>query len=592
MIDNRGDIGMVIVRTLVILLLLPTAMLANPAAESKLQAIIADFSAYDSADDPFTAAAEGDVIAASRLPDVSPEADARRKAALARFQARLQVIKPASLSSDSVLNRDLLARTIEDRLQAIHFDNARMPFVNDSGFHTALLEAATTVAIRDRADADAWIHRLEGADAFYDANIANLRRGIATGFLQPRLIAQLIADQARQQAEQSLENHALLAPLAQLPSNIPAEVAEELRFRARRVIEETVLPAERRFADFMRNLYLPATRDDLAARDLPDGAAYYSWLVAHHTTTSLTPEAIHQLGLSEVLRIRQAMQQTMHEAGFQGTLKEFLAMLRSDPRFTVNSRQALLEKASEIAKRIDDQLPRHFGRLPRLPYGVRPVPAEIEENYTTGRYFPGSPQLGVAGGLMINTSHLDQRPLYELPALALHEGVPGHHLQIALAQELMELPSFRRNAPVTAFVEGWGLYAEQLGYEMGIYRDAYEKFGQLSYEMWRACRLVADTGIHWLGWSREQATACFEDNTALSSTNIANEVLRYIAWPGQALAYKIGELKLMELRQRAEAKLGQHFDERAFHDEILLAGPLPLDLLEARFEVWLSGQKR
>jgi len=581
---------MTLVRTLIILLFLPAAALATPAAETALSRIIADFSAYDRVDDPLSAGAEGDVEALSRLPDVTPEADTKRKTALARFQARLQAITPASLSPDSALNQELLARTVLDRLQSLRFDIARMPFVNDSGFHTALLEAATTTAIRSRADADAWIHRLEAAGAYYDANIANIRRGLATGFLQPRLIAQLIAEQARQQAERSVENHALLAPLGQLPSTIPKEVADELRYRARRVIEETVLPAQRKFADFMRNDYLPATHAHLAARDLPDGAAYYAWLVAHHTTTTLSPAEVHQLGLDEVARIRAAMEQTIGETGFPGDFAAFLAMLRSDPRFYVTSRQALLEKASEIAKRIDDQLPRHFGRLPRLPYGVRPVPAEIEENYTTGRYFEGSPALGIAGGLMINTSHLDQRPLYELPALALHEGVPGHHLQIALAQERTDLPAFRRNAYVTAFVEGWGLYAEQLGYEMGIYRDPYEKFGQLSYEMWRACRLVADTGIHWLGWSREQATECFQNNTALSPTNITNEVLRYIAWPAQALAYKIGELKLMELRQRVETRQGEQFDERAFHDQILLAGPLPLDLLQARIEIWLDGK--
>ena len=315
-------------------------------------------------------------------------------------------------------------------------------------------------------------------------------------------------------------------------------------------------------------------------------------LVRHYTTTDMTPDQVHELGQQEVKRIRAEMEALIKETGFTGSFAEFQTMLRTDPRFYVTTRQALLEKASEIAKRVDDQLPRHFGRLPRLPYGVRPVPAEIEENYTTGRYFEGSPSQGIAGGLMINTSHLDQRPLYELPALALHEGVPGHHLQIALSQELTDVPAFRRNAYVTAFVEGWGLYSEQLGDEMGIYRDNYERFGKLSYEMWRACRLVADTGIHWKGWSVEQARACFTDNTALSPTNIQNELMRYVSWPGQALAYKIGELKIMELRHRAEKALGDKFDERAFHDRVLLAGPLPLDILESRVNEWIAAQQK
>jgi uncharacterized protein (DUF885 family) len=279
------------------------------------------------------------------------------------------------------------------------------------------------------------------------------------------------------------------------------------------------------------------------------------------------------------------------EAGFTGTHAEFLAFLRGDPRFYVTTREELLEKASTLAKRIDDQLPRFFGTLPRLTYGVRPVPAEIEKGYTSARYFSGSASQGVAGGFMVNTYALDQRGLYELPALALHEAVPGHHLQIALAQELQGVPAFRRDADMTAFVEGWALYSESLGTEMGIYRTPYENFGRLSMEMWRACRLVSDTGIHWLGWSLDEARKCFTDNTALSSLNIENELARYVGWPGQALGYKVGELKIKALRKRAETALGPKFDIRRFHDAVLLAGPLPMDLLEARIDAWIATEK-
>jgi len=281
----------------------------------------------------------------------------------------------------------------------------------------------------------------------------------------------------------------------------------------------------------------------------------------------------------------------MRETGFRGDLPAFVAMLRKDPRFYAASREDLLEKAALIVSRIEDKLPRYFGTLPRLPLAVRPVPREIEDTYTTGRYFEGSPKLGVAGGYMVNTSHLDQRPLYELPALTLHEGVPGHHVQIALAQELQDVPAFRRDADVTAFTEGWGLYAERLGEEMGIYRDPYERFGRLSYEMWRACRLVADTGIHWLGWSLDQARACFTENTALSPLNIEVELARYVGWPGQALAYKVGELRIVELRTKAETALGPRFDVRRFHDAVLLAGPLPLDLLARRIDDWIATER-
>jgi len=286
------------------------------------------------------------------------------------------------------------------------------------------------------------------------------------------------------------------------------------------------------------------------------------------------------------------MDAVIRETGFKGDMAAFVAMLRKDPRFYVHDREDLLEKAALLVARIDDKLPHYFGTLPRLPLAVRPVPGEIEEGYTSARYFEGSPKQGIAGGYMVNTSHLDQRPLYELPALTLHEGVPGHHIQIALGQELQGVPAFRRNADATAFTEGWGLYSEKLGVEMGVYKTPYEQFGRLSMEMWRACRLVADTGIHWLGWSLDQARTCFTENTALSPHNIEVELARYVGWPGQALAYKVGELKLWELRRKAEAALGPKFDIRKFHDAVLLAGPLPLDLLTRRIDAWVKMEQR
>lgn len=569
--------------SLLLIALLPFACLAASPADKPMAKLIADFEAYNVADDPFTAASDGVREAMSRLPDVTPAADARRKAALGKFQQRLAALDKAALSDEAQLNRDMMAREVKERLADLGFDSARMPFVNDSGFHTALSDAAVSVPMNSRDDAEAWIRRLEAAPAYWRDTMANVRRGIAGGFVQPRIIAQVTAEQAKHQIETPIDQDPLLAPLKSQPADLQA--------RGRAAIEK-LRPAQKEFAELMEKDYLPAARDSLGIREVPNGADYYAWLIRYHTTTDFTPDQVHELGRKEVARIRAEMEALIKESGFTGSFTDFQTFLRTDPRFYVTTRQAMLEKGSEIAKRIDDQLPRHFGRLPRLTYGVRPVPAEIEENYTTGRYFEGSPAQGVAGGLMLNTSHLDQRPLYELPALALHEGVPGHHLQIALSQELEGVPSFRRNAYVTAFVEGWGLYAEQLGDEMGIYRDAYERFGKLSYEMWRACRLVADTGIHWKGWSLDQARACFTDNTALSKTNIENELLRYVSWPGQALAYKIGELKIMELRHRAEAALGDKFDERAFHDRVLLAGPLPLDVLEKRVDAWIAKEKK
>ena len=577
----------------VIALALTVLALASPAfaADAGLARLITDYEAYGRSEDPIEAGRLGDRAALSRLPDVTPQADRVRRTALSQFQARLVQLKPTAMAGEDRLNADFLAWTLDRQVQSLKFDEARMPFNSDGGFHQTLAYLATTTPVRSVADAEAWIARLAALPAYYQANIVNARRGIASGFTQPATTSRSVLDRAREQASAQVDTDVLMTPLRVLPASIPAPQQETLRARARAVIATQVRPAQAGFVAFLETEYLPASRPALAVRSLPDGEAYYRWLVADHTTTDLTPDQIHATGLAEVARIRAEMTGVMAQTGFKGDFPAFLAMLRSDPRFYATSRQQLLEKASEIAKRIDDKLPGYFATLPRLTYGVRPVPAEIEANYTTGRYFSGSPQQGVAGGYMVNTSKLDQRPLYELPALTLHEAVPGHHLQIALAQELTDIPAFRRNAGVTAFTEGWGLYSEKLGGEMGIYRDAYERFGRLSYEMWRACRLVADTGLHWKGWTLDQARACFTDNTALSPLNIEVELARYVSWPGQALAYKTGEMKIIALRARAETELGDRFDIRRFHDAVLLAGPLPLSLLDQRITQWIATEK-
>lgn len=569
------------------------ALVAHPALadDRPLNAVVGDYEAWALADDPFTAGREGDKAALSRLPDPTPAADARRKAALEGFRARLARIDARGLSAEAQLNRDFLAWTLDRRLKSLSFDEARLPFNSDSGFDLDLDYFASTTNLDSEADAAAWIARLRALPAYYAANVDNARRGVRTGFTQPVDTTRAVIVRAEAEAARPVDTDPLLAPFATFPAGVPAARQAALKAEAAAVIRDRIRPAQRAFAAFLTSEYLPASRKALGIRSVPGGEAYYRWLVADHTTTDLTPDQIHEIGLSEVKRIRAEMDKVIAQTGFKGDLPAFVAMLRKDPRFYVTSRQALLEKASEIAKRVDDKLPRYFATLPRLTFGVRPVPPEIEEGYTSARYFEGSPKIGLAGGYMVNTSHLDQRPLYELPALTLHESSPGHHTQIALGQELEGVPSFRRNADVTAFTEGWGLYAEQLGVEMGIYRDPYEQFGRLSMEMWRACRLVADTGIHWKGWTLDQARACFTDNTALAPHNIEVELARYVGWPGQALAYKIGELKILELRHRAEAALGPRFDVRRFHDAVLLAGPLPLNLLEKRVDSWIAAEK-
>ncbi len=561
------------------------------APATELSRIIADYERFDRAEDPLASGQEGDGAALARLPGITPADNARRQAALEQFRARLQRVPAPGLTAADRINLAFLRHIVADRLEGLRFDDGRLGFTNEGGPEQLLAYMAESTRIRSAADAEAYLSRLDAAAKFIDDTTANVRRGVASGFVQSRATTEVVLRQLEAQlARPAAEDGGFMKPLAELPRAIPQAQQQAWRDRARRIIETRIRPAQAAFTQAIESEVLPASKPQVGALHLPGGRDYYAYLARSYTTTDLTPDQIHQQGLDEVARIRAEMEEDIEASGFKGTFPEFLHFLRTDPRFYAISREDLMEKSARIAKRADDQLPKIFGKLPRLPYGVREVPHEIEENYTTARYNPGSPQLGIAGGLMVNTSHLDQRPLYEHPALMLHEGVPGHHLQIAIQQELGEQPWFRRQAGVTAFVEGWGLYSEFLGYDIGAYRDPYERFGKLSMEMWRACRLVADTGIHWKGWDIEQARACFTDNSALAPKNIENELQRYISWPGQALAYKIGEMKLRELRSRAESTLGARFDLRRFHDAVLWGGPLPLDLLDEQVTAWIHEQ--
>ncbi len=573
-------------------LLLPALLLyahaAFAAPDARLAPVLDAYDAWLSEADPISAGQRGNLQAAARWPDDTPNAVSARQASLARIRRELDAIPPASLTGEDALNRTLLDARIAADQDSARFDEDRIPYASDQGFFVIPDFTASGIALHSTQEAQAWLARLAALPAFYATETANLQRGIATGFVLPRRIAAVQTQAAAARASVPADHDPLLAPLDTLPDG-PDKA--KLRARAVALIIDTVKPAQQTLARFYSGTYLPHARDSIGAASLPDGRAYYAMLVRRETTTDLTPDQIFAIGQSEITRIRAAMDTQIAQAGFHGSFAQFQAKLRTDPEFYVTTREALLERASRLAKRVDGQLPRFFGRLPRLPYGVAPVPADIEDGYTTARYDGGSPEQGIAGELWINTSHLDQRPLYELPALVAHEGAPGHHIQIALAQELTDLPAFRRDSNITAFVEGWALYSEQLVSEMGLYTTPYERFGQLSLEMWRACRLVIDVGLHWRGQTRDQALSCLRDNTALSEANMQSEVDRYIAWPGQALGYKIGELKIMELRHRAEAALGGRFDERRFHDVVLDEGAMPLSVLEARVDDWI-GQGR
>ncbi|MFA4951700.1 DUF885 family protein [Brevundimonas sp.] len=559
---------------------------ANPA----LATILTDYETYLKANDPISAGLDGDVAALSRLPDISREAELARRAPLQAFKARLEAIPMAGLSADDAQNRTFLLFLIDRELEGMALDTSRLALNSEGAVGQSLAYIASVTRIANKRDAEAWLSRLAAMPAMYDATLAHARRGLETRLIQPRSVVENALTLAQTDAAITPAVDPLMAPLANLPATIPAADQTALKARAAALIAEGITPRRAEWLRFLTDDYLPATQTQPGIGQRPGGRDLYAYFVRGYTTTDLTPDQVHAIGLEEVARIRARMDEEMQAAGWTGDFAGFLTFLRTDSQFYATSREGLLEKASEMAKRADDGLPALFGTLPRLPYGVRPVPREIEANYTTGRYFGGSMKTGVAGGYMINTSSLDQRPLYELPALTLHEAVPGHHLQIALQQEAEDQPYFRRGADVTAFVEGWGLYAEFLGEEMDFYRTPFERFGRLSYEMWRACRLVADTGLHWMGWDIEQARACFRDNSALAPLNIETELQRYIGWPGQATAYKIGEIRLRAIRTRAEAALGDRFDIRRFHDALLVDGPLPLELLDARMDRWISAE--
>jgi len=566
--------------------------IARNAENPALASVLADYEVYLRAVDPISAGREGERAALSRLPDGSRAFELAQEPVLKAFADRMAAIDPAGLNDDDRLNHAFLTYVLQRARARIPLDAARIDaFSSEGGPGQGLAYLASVTRIATAADAEAWIARLEAMPKTYADSLADARRGLDTGLVQPRSIVENALSLIAPEAALTPETDPLLKPFSTLPASIPAAQQAALRDRAARAVADGIMPQRREWARFLREDYLPHAPETLGLVHRPGGRELYAFLVRGFTTTDLTPDEVHAVGLQEVARIRGRMDTEMRAAGWTGDFADFLTFLRSDPQFYATTREQLLEKASEMSKRADDGMPALFGTLPRLPYGVRPVPREIEANYTTGRYNQGSMENGVAGGYIVNTSALDQRPLYELPALTLHEAVPGHHLQIALQQEAEAGPYFRRSVDVTAFVEGWGLYAEFLGEEMGFYRTPYERFGRLSYEMWRACRLVSDTGLHWLGWDLEQARACFRDNSALAPLNIETELQRYIGWPGQATAYKIGEIRLRAIRTRAEAQLGDRFDVRRFHDALLVDGPLPMDLLDARMDRWIAEEK-
>ncbi len=577
---------------IVLAVLLSGSALAATTAEPdpKLTALFDSAWQRDLADNPLAASYYGDRRFEDRLPDLSRAAITARDAADAQVLRDLASINRAKLSPDDQLSYDLFQREYTGRIAAQPF-KPWLYEIRPSDGPQSLSETAELLPFQTVRDYDKWIARLKAIDPYLSQYQDNLLLAIRERRTQPRVIMEKALAQLQKQLVETPAASPFFAPFKRLPETIPATERERLAAAGKAAIRDSVLPAYRRFEAFFRTSYLPATRTTVGIWDTPDGTAFYRNRATLHTTTQMTPDEIHDIGLQEVTRIRGEMQKVMAQVGWTGTLQEFFVHLRTDPKFYFQSQQELFEAYASTAKRIDPALVQLFGLLPRTPYGVRAIPDTSAPNTTTAYYQGPALDGSRAGYYYVNLYRPDVRPKYEIEVLTVHEAMPGHHLQIALAQELRSLPQFRRNAGITAYVEGWGLYSESLGKELGLYQDPYSYFGYLTYDMWRAVRLVVDTGIHAKKWTRQQAIDYFKDNAAKTEADIVNEIDRYISWPGQALAYKIGQLRIRALRTAAEQALGERFSIRAFHDQLLGAGALPLDVLETRMRAWIEVAK-
>ena len=566
-------------------------MTASTDADQRFARLAADEWTWRLGQFPQLATSIGDASHDDRLERVDAASRAARLTRWRDTREALAAIPVAEMSAAARIDRAVFENQLHGFIAAIESRADLMPLNSDSSFYGPLVDLCDAQRLHDAAAYRRFLARLADIPRFMAEHIALMREGLAAGYTVPQVVLE-----GRDQplaAIATLTDPAATPfwkPFAAFPSGVPAAEQGALQDAARRVIGEQVLPAYRELLAFLRETYVPGARRTTAASELPDGAAFYAAQIRQYTTLALTADEIHERGREEVARILAEMEDVKRAAGFDGDLQAFLQFLRTDAQFYARTPHELLAHASWIAKRVDGLLPRFFGVLPRQPYGVAPVPDDIAPFYTTGRYVLAPQPVGFAGMYWVNTHALSSRALYTLPALTLHEAVPGHHLQIALAAETVGQPAFRRHSFVDAFGEGWALYAEHLGNEMGVYLTPYEQFGRLTYEMWRAARLVVDTGLHARRWSREEARAYLLAHTALSAHEVATEVDRYISWPGQALSYKIGEIRIRELRARAEQRLGAAFDLRAFHDAVLALGSVPLGILSEQVDAWIAAR--
>ena len=584
---------------LVPLILLSKVVLAQEAtskqinADEALNELLDQVWNFELASSPLLATNVGDPRGQDRLADDSLRAIQARAERRREFLKNLEAVPVDTLSEGKRIDHELLRRRLEGQLADFRFKTHLMPINNRGGFHIRFPELPRVMAPKSEKDFANYIARLNDFDRYTDQQIELLRGGIKSGLVQPAIIMRDSLSQVESHVVEDLTKSLFLANIAaESKSNLGAERWNRIKTQIEDSLTRSVIPAYQRFADFLRTEYLPACRGPVGASAMPMGREFYLDRIQRFTTIEISPEELHQTGVSENARIRSEMELIKQKVDFEGTLDDFLAHLRTNPRFYAKSAEELMQTAALILKRADGPLPELFGPLPRIPYGLQEIPAYVAPQTTAAYYWPPATD-GTRGGVYyLNTYNLSSRPLYQLEALSLHEAVPGHHLQLAIQAELENLHPISRESNFTAFIEGWALYSERLGKDIGFYKDPYQDFGRLSMEAWRASRLVVDTGIHWMGWSRQQAIDYMTANTALSPHNIVAEVDRYIGWPGQALAYKTGELAISRIRLQAEQALGDAFDVRSFHDRVLEAGSIPLPMLEQRISQWINQQRK
>ena len=504
------------------------------------------------------------------------------------FLDKLDKIKLSNLNDSDQLNYRLIKTSMEVSLEGRNFPRYYMA-LNQRGGVQDYYSYGDRLNFSNKTDYEDWFERIKGFNENVKNSLINNKEGLEMGYTQPKLVTRAVVSQIESLLASSMEDHPYYKIFLSANEIIGDEEASEIQSRVKDFIKNELNPSYRKLMTFLKNVYLPNSRNSVGISDVPDGKAWYEYLVKYHTTTDLTPDEIHEIGLKEVARIRSEMEDIIALVEWEGDFNSFLRFLRTDPQFYYETGEELLDAYRAMSKKIDAFMPSLFNKLPRAPYGVIPIPMESAP-YTTTAYY-NAPSKGRPGYYYANLYKPETRPKYEIPVLSVHEAVPGHHHQIALAQELENVPKFRNHLSFTSFVEGWGLYSEQLGENMGLYDDPYDKFGQLTYDMWRAIRLVVDTGMHYKGWSREEAVELFLQNTAKTPQDINNEVDRYIAWPGQALAYKIGQLKIMELRDKAKEELGEKFDLKDYHDFILSFGSIPMNILEEKVNEFIENKK-